>query len=324
MTATATDSVGMTGVQFNLDGVNLGPAVTGAGPAYSISWNTAAVANGPHTLNAVATDAAGNTAAGSISVTMYNTPPTVSMTAPASGSYVNGGVITVSATATDSAGVTGVQFKLDGVNLGAVVTGVGPAYSVSWNSAGVANGPHTLSAVATDAAGNTATASVPVTMDTTPPAVSVTAPASGSYVNGGVITVSATATDSAGVTGVQFKLDGVNLGAVVTGVGPAYSVSWNSAGVANGPHTLSAVATDAAGNTATASVPVTMDTTPPAVSVTAPASGSYVNGGVITVSATATDSVGVTGVQFLLDGAALGLWPPAQDLPTAPPGTRRG
>ncbi len=306
VTANATDSVGVTEVQSELDGVNLGAAVTGAGPTYSISWNTAAVTNGSHTLSAVATDAAGNTATASIPVTMNNTPPTVSMTSPASGSFVNGGTITVTANATDSVGVTGVQFKLDGTNLGAVITGAGPSYNLTWNTSGVANGPHTLSAVATDAAGNSSTATVPVTMDSTPPAVSITAPVSPAYVNGGIITVTAIASDGVGVTGVQFELDGANLGAVITGAGPVYSVSWNAAGIASGPHTLSAVATDAAGNSSTATVPVTMDTTPPAVSITAPVSPAYVNGGIITVTATATDSVGVTGVQFELDGANLG------------------
>ncbi|TLY18844.1 MAG: hypothetical protein E6K68_10730 [Nitrospirae bacterium] len=46
------------------------------------------------------------------------TPPTVSMTAPTSGATVSG-TVTVSASASDNAGVVGVQFKLDGANLGA-------------------------------------------------------------------------------------------------------------------------------------------------------------------------------------------------------------
>ncbi len=306
VTANATDGVGVTGVQFKLDGSNLGAVVTGAGPIYSVSWNATGVSSGPHTLSAVATDTAGNVGASSVSVTIATTAPAISITTPANGAYVNGGTITVTANATDSVGVTGVQFELDGVNLGAAVTGAGPTYSISWNTAAVTNGSHTLSAVATDAAGNTATASIPVTMNNTPPTVSMTSPASGSFVNGGTITVTANATDSVGVTGVQFKLDGTNLGAVITGAGPSYNLTWNTSGVANGPHTLSAVATDAAGNSSTATVPVTMDSTPPAVSITAPVSPAYVNGGIITVTATATDGVGVTGVQFELDGANLG------------------
>src|SRR5262249_22741222 len=47
-------------------------------------------------------------------------------------------------------------------------------------------------------------------------------------------------------------------------------------------------------------------TTLPTVSMTAPANGATVSGSAVTVSASASDNVGVVGVQFLLDGAALG------------------
>ena len=260
-------------MQFKLDGVNLGSAVTGAGPVYSYSWNTATAANGTHTLTAVASDAAGNTAvSASVSVTVNNdtTAPAVGMTAPANGATVNG-TVTLAANATDNMGVTGVQFKLDGVNLGGAMTGAGPVYSYSWNTATAANGTHTLTVVAGDAAGNTTTsAAVSVTVnnvaaDTTAPAVSMTAPANGASVNG-TVTVTANATDNVGVTGVQFKLDGANLGSVVTGAGPAFSYSWNTATAANGIHTLTAVASDAAGNSASSgSVSVTVANNQPLV-----------------------------------------------------------
>src|SRR2546425_1113195 len=98
------------------------------------------------------------------------TPPTVSLTAPAAGATVLG-TMTVSAGATDNVGIVGVQFKLDGINLGAEDTA--NSYSISWNSTLAANGTHTLAAVARDAAGNTATsAAVSVTVDNTPPIIS--------------------------------------------------------------------------------------------------------------------------------------------------------
>ena len=87
-----------------------------------------------------------------------------------------------------------------------------------------------------------------VSPDTTPPTVSITAPASGTTISG-TITVSATASDDVRVAGVQFMLDGANLGAESTSV--PCSTSWDSATVANGAHMLTAVARDAAGNTAT-------------------------------------------------------------------------
>ena len=48
-----------------------------------------------------------------------------------------------------------------------------------------------------------------------------------------------------------------------------------------------------------------VDTTPPMIALTSPAAGASVFG-TVTLSATASDNVGVAGVQFLLDGAALG------------------
>ncbi len=253
VSANAADNVGVMGVQFRLDGANLAAEDTTS--PYSVSWNTATATNGIHTLTAVARDAAGNTATSiAVAVTVSNsvadtTAPTVSIAAPAAGTV--SGTVTVSANAADNVGVVGVQFRLDGANLAAEDT-TSP-YSVSWNTTAAANGTHTLTAVARDAAGNTATSTaVTVTVnnsvaDTTPPTVSITAPAAGTV--SGTVTVSANAADNVGVVGVQFRLDGTNLAAEDT-TSP-YSVSWNTATSTNGTHTLTAVARDAAGNTAT-------------------------------------------------------------------------
>jgi hypothetical protein len=103
---------------------------------------------------------------------------------------------------------------------------------------------------------------VNVQNDTSAPAVSVTAPANGATVSGSV-NVTANASDNVGVSGVQFKLDGQNLGSEDTGA--PYSTSWNSTSATNGNHQLTAVARDAAGNSTTSSV-VTVNvqnTTPP-------------------------------------------------------------
>ena len=104
--------------------------------------------------------AAGNSGADTLTVTYDITLPTVALTAPTAGATVSG-TITVSATASDNFRVAGVQFKLDGSNLGTEVT-VAP-YSVAWSTFTTVNGAHTLTAVARDPAGNrTASASVGV------------------------------------------------------------------------------------------------------------------------------------------------------------------
>jgi len=266
LSATASDNIGVAGVRFRLDGANLGAEDTTS--PYAISWDTTTVANGPHTLTAVARDAAGNTAtSAAVSVNVNNpdiTSPTVSLTAPATGASLQSSV-TVSALASDNVGVVGVRFRLDGANMGAEDT-TSP-YAISWDTTTVGNGPHTLTAVARDAAGNTATsAAVSVTVnnpDTTPPSVSITAPAAGATL---VFTVNLTAAaaDNVGVAGVQFKLDGANLGAEDTSA--PYAISWDTLPVINGPHTLTAVARDAAGNTTTSAavlVTTSNDRTPP-------------------------------------------------------------
>ncbi len=84
------------------------------------------------------------------------TAPTVTMTSPANGATVSGTTNTVSANASDTVGVAGVQFKLDGVNLGAEDTTA--PYAVNFDSTTVSDGSHTLSAVARNTSGLTSTA----------------------------------------------------------------------------------------------------------------------------------------------------------------------
>ena len=142
--------------------------------------------------------------------------------------------------------------------------------------------------------------------DSTPPTVSVTAPSSGATLSGAV-TISAAASDDGGISRVEFLVDGALLASDTTS---PYSASWSTTATSNGTHSLSARAFDAAGNQATsAAVSVTVnngtaDTTPPTVSVTAPSAGATVSGNV-TISAAASDNVGVSRVEFFVDGALL-------------------
>jgi hypothetical protein len=101
------------------------------------------------------------------------------------------------------------------------------------------------------------------TPDTTLPTVSVTSPSNGATVSGSSSQLNATASDNVAVAGVQFRLDGANLGNEDTSA--PFSTTWNTTSVSNGTHTLSAVARDVAGNQRTASITVTVSntTTPP-------------------------------------------------------------
>jgi leucyl aminopeptidase len=91
--------------------------------------------------------------------------------------------------------------------------------------------------------------------DSTPPAVSLTSPAAGATVSGGV-SVTATATDASGVSRVEFLVDGV---VRATDTTSPYSFVWDTGSASNGAHTLQAKAFDTVNNEGTsASVSVTV------------------------------------------------------------------
>jgi hypothetical protein len=137
--------------------------------------------------------------------------------------------------------------------------------------------------------------------------VTVNEPATGTTV-GGTTPVNATpgTVGSLTVVAVQFTLDGTDLGG--EDVEAPYSIAWDTRTASNGPHTLQAIARDALGTRWTSdavAVTVFNDTTPPTVGIVAPADGATVSA-TIDVQASASDNVGVAGVQFSLDGAPLG------------------
>ena len=162
------------------------------------------------------------------------TAPTVSLTAPANGATVSG-TINVTATASDNVGVVGVQFLLDGNNLGAEDTTA--PYSVSWNTSTATNGAHVLTARARDAADNSTTSAARNVRSRRPirlaPTVAITSPTNNAQVVD-IVNVTADASDNVGVAGVQFLVDGVNRGpvghdrTVRAGVGLPNRIEWNT------------------------------------------------------------------------------------------------
>jgi hypothetical protein len=136
-----------------------------------------------------------------------------------------------------------------------------------WSKAlsGLSEGAHTYTARATDAAGNTSSTSNPrtVRVDTqAPPAPAITGPADNSYDNDGNFTLSGTAEANSTVTIFEGT---TSKGTTQTDA----QGNWSKAlsGVADGSHTYTAKATDAAGNVSAASNArtLTVDTTAPSV-----------------------------------------------------------
>ena len=186
--------------------------------------------------------------------------PSTSITSPSAGATVSG-TTNVNASATDNVGVTRVELYVDGA---LSATDNTSPYAFSWDTTAVANGAHSLTVKAYDAAGNAGTsAAVSVTVsntitDTQAPSTSITAPSNGATVLG-IVSVNASATDNVGVTRVEFYVDGA-LASTDTAAG--YSYSWNTTTIANGTHTLYTKAYDAAGNVGTsATITVTVSNT---------------------------------------------------------------
>jgi len=152
------------------------------------------------------------------------TSPTTSITSPAGGATVSA-TITISATASDNVGVTQVQFFVDGVLLSTDTTA---PYSASWDTTTGADGAHSLTAQASDAAGNTGiSAAVNVTVNTgTPPqgSVSISGPASMDRGDRASYTVTLTNTGSSTINGVSLSF-AVSPNSLLKNVSPGSSVA---------------------------------------------------------------------------------------------------
>ena len=187
--------------------------------------------------------------------------PAVELSSPGSGSNVSGTVaLRASAKAVAPAAVASVQFLLDGQPLGP--SGVLSSSTYAWTVGTTSPGLHALSARVTDSHGRVATAPVR-TIDVVAhrqvhlagaadpaPDVMLVNPVSQQAVSG-TVPVAANVHDDVGVQSVQFTLDGNRLGAPVTAA--PYAVKWNTRRLADGPHVLSAQATNASGIQAKAS-----------------------------------------------------------------------
>jgi hypothetical protein len=155
----ATDNVGVTSIQFSVDGTVV---TSGVSSPFSFALNTVNYSNASHTLTVTASDAAGNVASTSVSVnvsngtTGTNNPPLVSIVSPAAGATVPSGNVQITATACSSIAISQVSIYVDGA---LKCTDTTAPYTCNWNTKKAAKGAHTLKATAWDASGNSASAS---------------------------------------------------------------------------------------------------------------------------------------------------------------------
>ncbi len=240
-----------TAVTANLNGVALTLNAQGAFAA-----DVPATAEGANFLTVSATDAAGNSATQVKQVLRDTQPPVVAITSPAEGTLTNRGTMAVEGTVED---VSAVTVAVNGV----AMTVQENRFRGEVPLAG--EGKLTLAAVATDVAGNEGRASRGIVRDTTPPEIRVEAPEEGKLTRERSIQVRGTVVDSSAVT---LTLNGT---AVALAADRSFVVDAPLA--TEGRNALAFEATDAAGNRGEAARSVVRDTTPPVVTLEAPAAG---------------------------------------------------
>ncbi|RMH35376.1 MAG: fibronectin type III domain-containing protein, partial [Nitrospirae bacterium] len=239
LAGTAADDVGVTVVTWHTDqGVNGNASGTTTWTVSNLSLHS-----GTNTITVAAWDGAGNSSTHTLTITLTpldTTPPTLTLTSPTTSTTwsTTTSPLAISGTATDDVGVTQITWSNDRGGSGTA------SGTTSWTVGSIAllSGTNVLTVTAQDAAGNTTTRTLTVTFtppDTTPPTVTLTSPSDGATVSG-TITLTATAVDNVDVAGVQFQVDGANVGPEDTT--NAYAVSFDTTALADGPHTVTAIA----------------------------------------------------------------------------------
>ena len=188
-------------------------------------------------------------------------PPSITLTSPGPGYLSN----TVQlAASTPVTGGSGVQFLVDGLPFGNVVSNA--PYTLPWDTTTVLNGAHWLAAQTADSTGHFGTSPVILVtvtnISTNPPAVQVTEPDSNTTVSA-VITVGAVAAAQAGIPTVQFYVDNAPLGAPITS--PPFMTTWDTEAATAGSHvvTASAVDQDGLSNSSTPVAVIVDNSNPP-------------------------------------------------------------
>ncbi|WP_336490494.1 Ig-like domain-containing protein [Methylobacterium nigriterrae] len=285
-TVTGTADAGATVTLYDIDGTTVLGSTVATGGSYSII--SSALSAGTHLISATATDAAGNVSAASagLLVSIDTTPPTLAITSDRA-VLKAGEAATISFTFSEDPGAT---FTWDGISgdvaviggtLGAI-SGTGlvrtatftPTVGVNGGTAGITVAAGTY----TDAAGNTGTAGATPSLlfDTlapeapSAPALTLASDTGASHTDGitSLTTPAITGTAEAGTAVTLYDTDGVTVLGSATATGGNYSIT--SSTLAQGAHTLSVKATDAAGNVSSASATfdVTIDTTAPTLAIT--------------------------------------------------------
>lgn len=275
---------------------NTNPTIT-----FTCSDATSGIANCPapqtvsteganQTIAGTAVDIAGNQASTSVTIKLDKTPPTVTIASPPNGSTISLSTITIGLSGSESDNLSGVS----GVTCnGSPAAIAGPNFTCTVL---LTQGPNSISVQATDVAGNTS--SSPLALTYTPaPQLAITSPANLSITNLTPVTVNGTVSDPAAAVTVN--------GIPAPNSGGSFAIP---VPLIEGLNVLTAVATNTGGVASTATVQITLDTTPPHITIDSPANGSVTTDASVNVTGLANDvvvgTVNAQDVQVTVNGIA--------------------
>ena len=240
-------------MQFAIDGTPAGtPVTTPVGQIYSATLPLAGLADGAHTLTAIALDNAGHLMTSSgVSFNVGIQPLAAAIVEPPDLHFATG-VTSVVASVTGGVGPYSLQLLVDGGASGGPVAST----TLSWDTAGLTETLHALAVRVTDSRGVAVTSpTIQETVDNTPPTVLALAPPDGDRDNGPTL-FKVDASDAHGIASVQFTVDGNAAGPLLTtpdvGSAALYSTMFDTSTLTAGTHVVAATVTDNAGHTAQA------------------------------------------------------------------------
>jgi hypothetical protein len=183
-------------------------------------------------------------------------------------------------TLSDGGALSSVKFTADN---GFTYTDTASPFEVTLDTSTWTDGPHTITILAKDTAGNEFTTTKTITADNTAPAVTLTS--SGSVPP---FQLTATATDASPLTQTVFGLDATPF---TTDTSAPFNASYTPTN--NGQHVLTALVSDSFGNAGSASIPAPRDTVAPTAILTTQQTG-------LAVQLTAGGMVDTCGVNWSL------------------------
>jgi hypothetical protein len=225
-----------------------------------VSFSNAA--NGAYRMTLLATDRAGNTTQQTIDFTLNlpapSTPPLISF--PANNAQVATPTTTVSGTAPIG---TQVQLYLNGSAVSGL-TSVTANGSFATFIGGLVEGSNAITAEATNIRGvSPRSSAVNVILAVAPPTLLFASPGNGATITSDtIVELIASANAPRSVASVVLSIDGTQVANLTSA---PFRFNWDVANVANGSHTLSAVATDSGGTATTTTIQINLNKPPPPV-----------------------------------------------------------